>query len=373
MPMGGTFPENCLKGKIHPGESCAIICVPGSKIDGPAITQCLPTLNWSVPSLGCVPMKESPVPRPKTRVQQGEIHSSGRIDLDAVPQKPKHRTQNLVRPYIKCPRDTMIVLPNNQQSVYVQLEQPKTNVNWARYVDASPPWAKNLKARLTAGVHTITFIARSPQAANINEMCKTVITVKSAQVTPVPQVHFCPGKQEVQMPPHQQQTAVFWTEPSFRSNQQLKQIFKSHLPGTKFSMGIHKVTYVATDIRNQNATCQFDVVVRPTGMLSLMKTAILSWFPSNHLFIYLVTRIMSPYVQQTFNSHLNNHESYLLCPGKPDMKLDTNFPVSRVRVFYRKLPGRHRFNPAVQNSIHVTRSEDRLPKHFIDIYHWSVD
>lgn len=56
------------------------------------------------------------------------------------------------------------------------------------------------------------------------------------------------------------------------------------------------------------------------------------------------------------------------------MKLDTSFPVSRVRVFYRKLPKNHRmFNAAIQSQIHITRSENTLPKNFIDIYHWSVD
>lgn len=73
-----------------------------------------------------------------------------------------------------------------------------------------------------------------------------------------------------------------------------------------------------------------------------------------------------------YRSQLNDHESYLLCPDKPAMKLDTSFPVSRVRVFYRKLAKNHRFTDAVQNQIHVTRSEKILPKNFIDIYHWSV-
>lgn len=87
----------------------------------------------------------------------------------------------------------------------------------------------------------------------------------------------------------------------------------------------------------------------------------------------VVSRIISPYVGQQFQNHLDNHESYLLCPGKPAMKLDTNFPVSRVRVFYRKLPEHHHLRHAVQSRVHVTRSENGLPKNFIDIYHWSVD
>ena len=52
-----------------------------------------------------------------------------------------------------------------------------------------------------------------------------------------------------------------------------------------------------------------------------------------------------------------NHESYLICPEKPAIKLDTNFDVSRFRFFYRNIHQKSSKNP---------------PKHFIDIYHWLV-
>lgn len=86
----------------------------------------------------------------------------------------------------------------------------------------------------------------------------------------------------------------------------------------------------------------------------------------------VLSRVIAPHVGSQYN-HVDNNESYLLCPGKPAMKLDTNFPVSRVRVFYRKLSKEHRLRHAVQNKIHVTRSENTLPKNFIDIYHWTAD
>lgn len=87
----------------------------------------------------------------------------------------------------------------------------------------------------------------------------------------------------------------------------------------------------------------------------------------------MLAKIGSPYSGVQYQNRLPDHKSYLLCPGQPDMQLDTNFPVSRVRVFYRKLPPNHHLRHAVQNRIHVTRSEEKLPQHFIDIYHWSVD
>lgn len=35
-----------------------------------------------------------------------------------------------VKPFIKCPQDTTIILPKGQKTVYIKLEQPKTNVDW---------------------------------------------------------------------------------------------------------------------------------------------------------------------------------------------------------------------------------------------------
>lgn len=285
-PSLGTLPENCLNGKISLGESCAIICPPGTKNNGNALAQCLPTGQWSTTNLNCVAFK----PHPRARVSQGEIHTQGQVNLEdpaqrkTVPghtevgqRKPHpehtpivhHRNPNVLRPYIKCPRDTTIMLPKNQKTIYVRLEQPKSNVDWASHVDANPPWAKNLQARLGAGVHTITFTARSPNSVSISEACVTVITVKSNDAAPgvaiAPQVSNCPKAIEVQLQPHEQQRAIFWVEPVFRSKQPLKQIFKSQLPGSRFGAGHHKVTYIATDIRSQNGTCQFSVIVHPPG------------------------------------------------------------------------------------------------------------
>lgn len=75
----------------------------------------------------------------------------------------------------------------------------------------------------------------------------------------------------------------------------------------------------------------------------------------------------------TYGSALANHESYLLCPNEPAMKLDTSFPVSRVRVFYRKLTNRHAKLKSIQNNVHIERRDDSQPRNYIDIYHWSID
>lgn len=133
-----------------------------------------------------------------------------------------------------------------------------------------PKWAKNLQAHLGAGIHTITFRARSPNSPAITDVCRTVITVKAppkeALVVPGPEIVYCPQNVEFQLQPNELQRPVFWKEPVFRANHHLKQIFKSNLPGTKFGPGQHLITYIATDIRNQNGTCQFTIVIRAPGL-----------------------------------------------------------------------------------------------------------
>lgn len=68
-----------------------------------------------------------------------------------------------------------------------------------------------------------------------------------------------------------------------------------------------------------------------------------------------------------------DHDSFLLCPGKPAMKLDTSFPVSRVRVFYRKLESKHDKLKSLQNSVHYAPYENSEPRNYIDIYHWTSE
>lgn len=289
-PSLGKLPEHCLNGRVALGESCAIICPSGTKHSGAPAAQCLTSGQWSATLLNCVEIKPLHL---RGRILQGETHTQGHIDnahdsshhksiispifgetsdqrKTSIAQRPNmmpyRPSATILRPYIKCPRDTTIVLPKNQKTVYVRLEQPKSNVDWATHVEANPAWAKKLQIHLGAGVHKITFRAHSPNALSITEMCTTVITIKS-EISSVggPLVNFCPQAIEVELQQHEQQRSIFWREPVFNSKVPLTQIYKSNAPGTKFGIGRHRITYIATDIQNQNATCQFIITVRPPG------------------------------------------------------------------------------------------------------------
>lgn len=138
--------------------------------------------------------------------------------------------------------------------------------HFGRHVDAYPAWAKNLRARLVAGVHTIKFRARSPNDASFTDVCQTVINVKSTAPVPAsannyPEVVFCPPNIEIQLESNEMHRAVFWKDPKFNSDKHLKQILATQLPGTKFAVGRHNIVYTATDLLNRNATCAFTVTL----------------------------------------------------------------------------------------------------------------
>lgn len=147
-----------------------------------------------------------------------------------------------------------------------------------------------------------------------------------------PEMVYCTESFEVQLEPHEQARSIYWKEPVFNSQLHLKQIYRSKSPGSKLTAGVHYISYVATDIDGRSSKCNFKVDVKA-----------------------------SEYVEQKHlaeSNHLENHDSYLICPGKSAVKIETNYPVSRFRVFYHK----------IRHSLH----RKQTPKHFIDIYHWLV-
>lgn len=117
-----------------------------------------------------------------------------------------------------------------------------------------------MEAHLAVGVHVLTFRARSPNS-NLNDICRTVITVKEHQP---PEMVYCTESFEVQLEPHEQARSIYWKEPVFNSQLHLKQIYRSKSPGSKLTAGVHYISYVATDIDGRSSKCNFKVDVKGT-------------------------------------------------------------------------------------------------------------
>lgn len=101
-PVYGTIlPQKCLIGEIFPGERCLLHCQPGYISAGKKAVTCNSDQTWS-----------------------------SNITFECIPAITEQA--DVIKPYIKCPRDTILILPKGQKIVQIRLEQPKTNVDYEK-------------------------------------------------------------------------------------------------------------------------------------------------------------------------------------------------------------------------------------------------
>ena len=77
-----------------------------------------------------------------------------------------------------------------------------------------------------------------------------------------PRVTSCPDSFDVQLNADEITTPVTWKEATFLSVRPIKQVFKSRVPGYKFGVGTHFVSYIATTDDGQTAKCEFAITVK---------------------------------------------------------------------------------------------------------------
>ncbi|XP_055538598.1 fibrillin-1 isoform X2 [Wyeomyia smithii] len=277
-PEHGTIlPVACTNGKIYPGERCVLHCKPGFKPSDKRAVLCDTTQSWT-PSvdLQCIP---ATTPQP------------------VVP----------IKPYIQCPPDVHDILPVGQYTMRVRLEQPKSNVDWHKYIDSHPAWGKQLETELPAGETSMTFRARSPNS-NMNDICRVLIRIRERRP---PQVVNCPESFNVQLEGPETSRSVFWVEPHFETDNEIKQLYKSHTPGQLLIAGVHYVNYVATDADGLSAKCSFGITVKASPDSSSFRR---------------------PMHRPHETNRLENHESFLICPGKSPIRVDASDP----DLYYRR-------------------------------------
>lgn len=116
-PEHGTIlPTKCMLGHIYSGERCVLHCAPGFKPVAKRTAVCDHLQNWTPSTdLNCVPVE--------TQQQQQKKQSVSGMRQNAVAA---------LKPFIKCPQDAKVVLPKDQTSAVIRIEQPQTNVDWQR-------------------------------------------------------------------------------------------------------------------------------------------------------------------------------------------------------------------------------------------------
>uniref|UniRef100_A0A182LZB6 Uncharacterized protein n=1 Tax=Anopheles culicifacies TaxID=139723 RepID=A0A182LZB6_9DIPT len=307
---GVILPVACTAGKIFANERCVLHCKPGFKPVSKRTAVCSLSQTW-VPgdNLSCVPL-DTPTVTTTTTVAPVTI-----------------------KPYIQCPPDIHEVLPLGQYTMKVRMERPTTNVDWHKYVDSHPPWGKQLEVELPAGETIVTFRARSP-TSSVNDVCRVVIKIRERKP---PTVVHCPESFEVQLERNEPSRSVFWTEPKFESTSEIKQLYKSNTPGQLLAAGLHYINYIATDSDGLSANCNFRVVVKGKQQ----KVKVRAYPSDSRITVRLLAgppvEVMEPRRPHLASggsrpaelNRLENHESYLICPGKPPVRLDgNNYPVS---------------------------------------------
>lgn len=141
---GLLVPHSCLSGKTFAGQQCQVRCRLGFRlITGGAspIYHCLPSQQW-----------RSPEEPPRCE----------RIDSPV--------------PFIQCPGNMAVTLGAQERRAYVSFSQPKSNMDWFRYVESEPAWAKQLAGELDVGYNVITFRVRSP-VSDLTATCNFTIEV----------------------------------------------------------------------------------------------------------------------------------------------------------------------------------------------------
>ncbi|XP_055910382.1 fibrillin-2 isoform X2 [Eupeodes corollae] len=281
---GTILPANCLLGKTYVGERCLLHCHPGYMPAGLKVNVCNVDQRWSFNStFDCIPIGTPIFNAPHERVDAHRRYG--------VPQP---------RPFIKCPRNTTVLLPLGHKTAHIILQKPKTNMDY-RYVQSFPAWSRNLQAHLGAGVHVITFRGHEPTTRR-GALCRTVITVKNSEP---PKVTFCPPSFEVTLASAQEKRSIVWKEPEFESPSRIRNIQKSNIPGQLFSEGVHRISYEAFDEDGLTARCEFNVVVKAPQLQSMPYTSY--GYPSQ--------------ASERSSKLLANHDSYIICTGQAPVKI----------------------------------------------------
>ncbi|KAG0710000.1 Sushi, von Willebrand factor type A, EGF and pentraxin domain-containing protein 1 [Chionoecetes opilio] len=219
---GRVLPKRCTGRTTGVGQHCYLTCSPGYRVVGNPVRTCQTSGLWS-------PEASSP-----------------------------YCEKDSLKPFIQCPGDVQVDLAPHQSSAHVRLPQPKANVDWFRYVDAAPEWAKQLEADLPAGKTSVSFVARSPVSEE-TATCSFTVEVRDKEE---PQVFRCPKSFTVVLTESQVTTKVSWREPFFKDNVEVSHLWKSLEPGRHLTAGTYPVHYVAMDPFRNRAKCSFVITVQ---------------------------------------------------------------------------------------------------------------
>ncbi|KAG5877748.1 hypothetical protein JTB14_000542 [Gonioctena quinquepunctata] len=161
---------------------------------------------------------------------------------------------------IRCPKNGHIefILPPNQRHMFVKIPRPETNIDW-NFVTSQPSWGTRLENTLPAGRTEVRFTAVSPNDFNSTASCHLVINILDKEI---PRIIGCPENIEKTIGREKHIQIVHWRDPEFQDNVGVTTVYKSREPGSEFGVGLHHITYVASDEAGNRAFCHFSINIR---------------------------------------------------------------------------------------------------------------
>ncbi|XP_060519705.1 fibrillin-3 isoform X1 [Cylas formicarius] len=262
---------------------------------------------------------------------------------------------------IRCPGDGKLVyvLPPGRSSILVQIPRPETSVDFDKYVTARPLWAKTLENTLPVGKTTVEF-----RLEYVDRVVSCELTI-DIQDKEIPTVHECPRDIEVILPRDESGQSISWKEPWFEDNDRIVKVVKSREPHDYFVVGLHHVTYVATDAAGNRASCRFTIDVRENDDFEVLSST------RTHQFTVADRRSDGKY-----------YKAVLVCPNAES---EANSVMSDLECVWRhvrvKNPSRKEYVPAppwfgrVHNEPPKVFDDSRLPiyarKQRNELFRWN--
>ncbi|MCB0495573.1 MAG: HYR domain-containing protein [Cyclobacteriaceae bacterium] len=162
-------------------------------------------------------------------------------------------TDDVPPAFQNCPTDISVTLGSSECSKTVFWTEPTASDNCtingltSNYLPGDT---------FGSGTTTVTYTA-TDQAGNV-ATCSFDVTVTDG-ISPT--ISNCPDNITVSLGASECTKAVSWAAPSASDNCTVSSFASTLLPGDSFGFGTTTVTYTATDIAGNTATCSFDVTV----------------------------------------------------------------------------------------------------------------
>ena len=219
----------------HVGTVCVLKCPLGYEAVGAYARICSSQGNWTGHETGtCRPLSTLTCPQ------------SVRRELG-----PKERSTTIFR--VTPPKDLKepVIAPGEKDlRIEWRVEPLGVNKEYGR---------PNDEVELSVGKYTFTYKAGGGSGSKRKSSCQ--FTVEILAPSP-PEVLSCPMEQTVTVGSQYETAQVDWSPPVFVDNVAVTSVTSSHLSGSQFGLGSHKVSYTASDAAGHTAKCVFRIVVR---------------------------------------------------------------------------------------------------------------